>query len=98
MPSRTACDLLTDTVVRLVDHADNIVAIKDATGNLVRASELVARLGDRISILTGDVLEGSMPKAKLRDVQAWLAANREHVAYVWQEVRALRYTGGRIDQ
>ena len=51
-----------------------------------------------ISILTGDVLEGSMPKAKLRDVQAWLAANREHVAYVWQEVRALRYTGGRIDQ
>ena len=51
-----------------------------------------------ISTLTGDVLEGSMPKAKLRDVQAWLAANREHVAYVWQEVRALRYTGGRIDQ
>ncbi|MBI5130908.1 MAG: DUF4160 domain-containing protein [Rhodopseudomonas palustris] len=51
-----------------------------------------------ISILTGDVLEGSMPEAKLREVQAWLVANREPVAYVWQEVRALRYTGGRIDQ
>ena len=51
-----------------------------------------------ISILTGDVLEGSMPRGKLRDVQAWLAVNREHVSYVWQEVRALRYNGGRIDQ
>lgn len=51
-----------------------------------------------ISILTGDVLEGSMPKTKLHDVQVWLAANREQVAYVWQEVRALRYAGGRIDQ
>lgn len=51
-----------------------------------------------ISILTGDVLQGSLPKAKLRQVQSWLAANREQVAYIWQEVRALRYTGGRIDQ
>src|SRR5512138_1249957 len=37
VPSRTACDLLTETVARLADH-DNIVGIKDATGNLVRAS------------------------------------------------------------
>ncbi|MDB5522144.1 MAG: hypothetical protein JWP21_2321 [Tardiphaga sp.] len=51
-----------------------------------------------ISILTGDVLEGSLPKSKLRHVQAWLAANREQVSYVWEEVRALRYAGGRIDQ
>jgi 4-hydroxy-tetrahydrodipicolinate synthase len=53
VPSRTACDLLTDTVVRLADF-DNIVAIKDATGNLVRGSELVAKVGDRISVLSGD--------------------------------------------
>src|SRR5690348_12005042 len=53
VPTRTACDLLTDTVVRLADF-DNIVAIKDATGNLVRGSELVAKVGDRISILSGD--------------------------------------------
>jgi hypothetical protein len=51
-----------------------------------------------ISILTGDVLEGSMPKAKLQEVRSWLAANREQIAYVWREVRALRYSGGRIDQ
>ena len=53
VPSRTACDLLTETVVRLADF-DNIIGIKDATGNLVRASELVARVGDRIAVLSGD--------------------------------------------
>ena len=55
VPSRTACDLLTETVVRLADqHGDNIVAIKDATGNLVRGSELVAKVGDRMAVLSGD--------------------------------------------
>lgn len=53
VPSRTACDLLTDTVVRLAE-LDNIVGIKDATGNLVRGSELVARVGDRVTVLSGD--------------------------------------------
>jgi 4-hydroxy-tetrahydrodipicolinate synthase len=53
VPTRTACDLLTETVVRLADFP-NIVAIKDATGNLVRGSELVAKVGDRMSILSGD--------------------------------------------
>ena len=53
MPTRTACDLLTETVVRLADF-DNIIGIKDATGNLVRGSELVAKVGDRIAVLSGD--------------------------------------------
>jgi 4-hydroxy-tetrahydrodipicolinate synthase len=53
VPTRTACDLLTETVVRLADF-DNVVGIKDATGNLVRGSELVAKVGDRMTILSGD--------------------------------------------
>jgi 4-hydroxy-tetrahydrodipicolinate synthase len=53
VPTRTACDLLTETVVRLAD-LDNVVGIKDATGNLVRGSELVARVGDRLTVLSGD--------------------------------------------
>src|SRR4051812_26653841 len=53
VPSRTACDLLTETVVRLAE-LDNIVGIKDATGNLVRGAELIARVGDRITVLSGD--------------------------------------------
>jgi 4-hydroxy-tetrahydrodipicolinate synthase len=53
VPSRTACDLLTDTVVRLADF-DNVIGIKDATGNLVRGSELIAKVGDRLAVLSGD--------------------------------------------
>jgi 4-hydroxy-tetrahydrodipicolinate synthase len=53
VPSRTASDLLTDTVVRLADF-DNVIGIKDATGNLVRGSDLVARVGDRMAVLSGD--------------------------------------------
>jgi len=53
VPTRTACDLATDTVVRLCE-LDNIVAIKDATGNLVRGSDLVARVGHRMAVLSGD--------------------------------------------
>ncbi len=53
VPSRTACDLLTDTVARLADF-ENVIGIKDATGNLVRGSELVAKVGDRMAILSGD--------------------------------------------
>lgn len=51
-----------------------------------------------ISIVTGDVLEGSLPRAKLRAVQKWLEAHREEVAFVWQEIRAMRYQGGMIEE
>ena len=53
VPTRTACDLLTDTVARLADF-DNVVGIKDATGNLVRGAELIAKVGERIAVLSGD--------------------------------------------
>jgi Domain of unknown function (DUF4160) len=50
-----------------------------------------------ISIVTGDVLEGSLPRAKLRVVQDWLARHREEVAYIWREIRDLRWQGGMIE-
>jgi len=53
VPTRTACDMLTDTVARLCAF-DNIVAIKDATGNLVRGAELIAKVGTRMTVLSGD--------------------------------------------
>jgi 4-hydroxy-tetrahydrodipicolinate synthase len=53
VPTRTACDMLTETVARLCE-LDNIVGIKDATGNLVRGAELIARVGERITVLSGD--------------------------------------------
>ncbi|HEX5062908.1 MAG TPA: 4-hydroxy-tetrahydrodipicolinate synthase [Kofleriaceae bacterium] len=53
VPSRTACDMQCETVMRLADF-DNVIGIKDATGNLVRGSELIAKVGDRIAVLSGD--------------------------------------------
>jgi 4-hydroxy-tetrahydrodipicolinate synthase len=53
VPTRTGCDLLPDTVVRLA-AIDNIVAIKEACGNMVRASELIARAGNKLAVLSGD--------------------------------------------
>lgn len=51
-----------------------------------------------ISIVTGDILEGSIPPAKLKAVREWLAKRREQVAYVWREIHEMRYKGGMIDE
>lgn len=53
VPGRTAVDMLPDTVARLAD-VDNIVGIKEATGNLERARELLDRCGDRLALYSGD--------------------------------------------
>jgi len=33
---------------------DNVVALKEATGNLTRATELIARCGEQLTLLSGD--------------------------------------------
>lgn len=53
VPGRTAVDMLPDTVERLSDLT-SIVAIKEATGDLDRARELITRCGDRIAVYSGD--------------------------------------------
>lgn len=53
VPGRTGCDLLPDTVARLCD-IPQVVAIKEATGNLQRASQIIAKVGDRLVVLSGD--------------------------------------------
>ena len=53
VPGRTACDLLPETVERL-SHIPNIVGIKEATGNLDRARDIIRRCGSRIELYSGD--------------------------------------------
>jgi len=53
VPGRTAVDMSNDTVVRLAE-LDNIVGIKDATGDLTRGRELIQRCGDVIAVYSGD--------------------------------------------
>ncbi len=53
VPGRTACDMLPETVERL-GHIDNIVGIKEATGNLERIREIRERCGPGFMIYSGD--------------------------------------------
>jgi 4-hydroxy-tetrahydrodipicolinate synthase len=53
VPGRTSVDMANDTVERLADLA-NVVGIKDATGNLDRGRDLIARCADRIAVYSGD--------------------------------------------
>lgn len=53
VPGRTVVDMNEDTVARLADIS-NIVAIKDATGDLVRGKALIERVGERLVVLSGD--------------------------------------------
>ena len=53
VPGRTVSDILPDTVDRLAGIS-NIVGIKEATGDMARAAELVERCADRIDIYSGD--------------------------------------------
>lgn len=53
VPGRTACDLLPETVARLA-AVSNIVGIKEATGNIARAREILDRCGDKIDVYAGD--------------------------------------------
>ena len=53
VPTRTSCNLLPKTVARLADHP-NIVAIKEAAGNMAQAVELFALCVDKIDIYSGE--------------------------------------------
>ena len=54
IPGRSVVDLAAHTTELICEQAANVVALKDATGNVLRCQELRHRLGDRLSILCGD--------------------------------------------
>ena len=100
VPGRTACDLLPETMARLMEF-DQIVAIKEATGSVVRATNIIELCGSRIIVLSGDdfttyplytvgargvisVVSNVMPAAM---AEMWDAAK----AGDWERARALHY-------
>jgi 4-hydroxy-tetrahydrodipicolinate synthase len=54
VPGRSVVDLGADATARICEAAPNVVAIKDATANVLRCQELVRRLGDRLTVMCGD--------------------------------------------
>ena len=53
IPGRCGVDLSISTLARIAD-LPSVVAIKEATGNVLRSSEIAARFGERFTILSGD--------------------------------------------
>ncbi len=53
VPGRTACDMLPETVEKLASIS-NIVGIKEATGSVDRAKDIIARCGDKLDVYSGD--------------------------------------------
>ncbi|HXI60111.1 MAG TPA: 4-hydroxy-tetrahydrodipicolinate synthase [Polyangia bacterium] len=53
VPGRTGCDLLPDTIARLCD-LPAVVGVKEATGSALRAAQVLAKVGDRMAVLSGD--------------------------------------------
>ena len=55
VPGRTASDIHNDTVARLAEHP-NIIGIKDATGDMVRAADLARIVPSSFLLFSGDDL------------------------------------------
>lgn len=53
VPSRTACDMLPETIIEL-SKIDNIVGVKEATGDLSRVKLLLSSCEDNFGIYSGD--------------------------------------------
>lgn len=53
VPSRTACDLLPETVARLA-KIKNIIGLKEATGKIERTTEVLQLTGNQFEIYSGD--------------------------------------------
>jgi len=53
VPGRTGMNMEAKTTIRLAE-LPNIVAIKEASGSVTQASEIIAAAGDKIGVLSGD--------------------------------------------
>jgi 4-hydroxy-tetrahydrodipicolinate synthase len=54
IPGRTAVDLHVDTALRALDACKNVVAVKDASGNVLYCQDLLVRAGNRVTVMCGD--------------------------------------------
>lgn len=81
--------------IAIIDGVRIVIYLKDHVPPHLHA--FFADCEAQISILTGEVLNGSLPRSKLKAVQHWLDAHREQVSYIWSEIRAGRGPKGMIE-
>lgn len=54
VPSRTGCNILPETIVRLCNDCENIVGVKEASGNISQIAKLAALAKGKVDIYSGN--------------------------------------------
>jgi len=54
VPHRTGANMLPETVIRLAQDFENIIAIKEAAGNMAQAMEMISGKPDDFMVISGD--------------------------------------------
>ncbi|PPK85519.1 4-hydroxy-tetrahydrodipicolinate synthase [Neolewinella xylanilytica] len=54
VPGRTSSNVLPETILRLAESSDRFAAVKEASGNLGQATEILRHRPDRFGVLCGD--------------------------------------------
>jgi 4-hydroxy-tetrahydrodipicolinate synthase len=54
IPGRCVVELTVDSTLRILDSCKNVVAVKDASGNVMWLQDLLRRAGNRVTVLSGD--------------------------------------------
>ena len=54
VPSRTGCNILPETAAKLYHDVENIVAIKEATGNVAQAAKTMYLTDGKLDLYSGE--------------------------------------------
>lgn len=54
VPSRTGCNILPETVVKLCNDVENIVGVKEASGNISQIAKLMHLAGGKVDLYSGN--------------------------------------------
>jgi 4-hydroxy-tetrahydrodipicolinate synthase len=92
VPGRTAVDMLPETIERL-SSISNIVGVKEATGDLNRAREILDRCGDRIELYSGD--DGSAMECILLGAKGDISVTANVAPQAMHEMCAAALAGDR---
>jgi 4-hydroxy-tetrahydrodipicolinate synthase len=101
IPGRTAVEIESDTIVKLFDTVENIVALKDAKGNIAATSWVIKRCG--VPVYSGDdilnlpflsvgavgfvsVCGHTVGKQLKAMLDAWFAGNADRALEIHQEL------------
>jgi 4-hydroxy-tetrahydrodipicolinate synthase len=101
VPGRTSSNIAAPTVLRLARDCENIVAIKEASGNLAQIMEILRARPDNFSVLSGDDAvtlplialgaEGIVSVASNEIPDLMSRMTELALAGNWSEARALHY-------